>query len=251
MHMLLTSLSATIYQSQIPILQYGQRHVDQMSIMHLRYVITGEVTPWIDNLITYITDPLNNEDPEPHSKSYNAGGTELPEQEQVRKTSKRRKTQHIVQKTSPPTIPTITTTRTHTISGTPCKKDHTSTHQHTKNNNTLSKPYQMETTHPPPKPYKSRPNRVQKALNMRKRKTPPLYPQHENRHQLESNKQIQSTIKHISVAQAPPCINMAFPAPSVMPHRNPPMNTPKYKQITLEHYKNWNRTHGTRTQKLT
>ncbi len=90
----------------------------------------------------------------------------------------------------------------------------------------------METTHPPPKPYKSRPNRVQKALNMRKRKTPPLYPQHENRHQLESNKQIQSTIKHISVAQAPPCINMAFPAPSVMPHRNPPMNTPKYKQIT-------------------
>jgi hypothetical protein len=179
--------------------------------------------------------PLNNEDPEPHSKSYNAGGTELPEQEQVRKTSKRRKTQHIVQKTSPPTIPTITTTRTHTISGTPCKKDHTSTHQHTKNNNTLSKPYQMETTHPPPKPYKSRPNRVQKALNMRKRKTPPLYPQHENRHQLESNKQIQSTIKHISVAQAPPCINMAFPAPSVMPHRNPPMNTPKYKQITLEH----------------
>ncbi len=58
MHMLLTSLSATIYQSQIPILQYGQRHVDQMSIMHLRYVITGEVTPWIGNLITYITDPL-------------------------------------------------------------------------------------------------------------------------------------------------------------------------------------------------
>ncbi len=44
---------------------------------------------------------LNNEDPEPNSKIYNAGGTELPEQELVRKTTKRRKTQYIVEITSP------------------------------------------------------------------------------------------------------------------------------------------------------
>jgi len=35
MHMLLTSLSA-IYQARVPILQYGQRHVDQMRRAHLR-----------------------------------------------------------------------------------------------------------------------------------------------------------------------------------------------------------------------
>ena len=74
MHMLLTSLSA-IYQGQIPILRYGQRRVDQMSRVHLRYVLTREITPCIDNLLAYTTDPLNNEDPEPHSKPYNARGT--------------------------------------------------------------------------------------------------------------------------------------------------------------------------------
>ena len=54
--------------------------------MHLRYVLVGEITPWIDNLMAYITDPLNNKDPEPHSNTYNAGGTKLPEQELARKT---------------------------------------------------------------------------------------------------------------------------------------------------------------------
>jgi hypothetical protein len=68
MHMLLTSLSA-IYKGQIPILQYGQRHVDQLSKMHLRYVLIREITPWMDNHIMYITDPLNNEDPELYSKT--------------------------------------------------------------------------------------------------------------------------------------------------------------------------------------
>jgi hypothetical protein len=66
MHMLLTSLAA-IYQGRIPILQYGQRHVDQMSRAHLRYVLTGEIPPWIDKLITYLSDSRNIEDPEPHS----------------------------------------------------------------------------------------------------------------------------------------------------------------------------------------
>ena len=76
--MLLTSLSA-IYQARVPILQYGQRHVDQMSRAHLRYVFTGEIAPWIDKYITYISDPYNTEDPEPYIKLYSAGGTEIPD----------------------------------------------------------------------------------------------------------------------------------------------------------------------------
>jgi len=79
MYMLLTSL-ATIYQGHVPILQYGQRHVDQLFRARLRYVLTGEIAPWIDKIITYISDPHNNEDPEPYIKSYSAGGIELPEQ---------------------------------------------------------------------------------------------------------------------------------------------------------------------------
>ena len=56
MHMLLTFLSA-IYKAQVPILQYGQRHVDQMPRAHLRYVLTGKIAPWIDKLLTYLSDP--------------------------------------------------------------------------------------------------------------------------------------------------------------------------------------------------
>jgi hypothetical protein len=165
----------------------------------------------------------------------------LPEQELVRKTSKRRKTQHIVQKTSP-THHTHQNndSNAHNIRNPMQELSHEypdldDPHQHTKSINTLSKPYPIETTHPSPKPYKLRPNRVQKAPNIRKRKKHPHYPQHENQHQLESYKQTQPTIIHSSVAQAPPRINMAFLAPSIMPHRNPHMNTSKYKQTTLEH----------------
>ena len=84
MHMLLTSLSA-LYHTRIPIIQYGQRHVDQMSRAHLRYILTGEIPPWIDKLITYLSDPHDTEDPEPHSKTYSAGGKEMPDQELVKK----------------------------------------------------------------------------------------------------------------------------------------------------------------------
>ena len=49
-------------------------------------------------------------------------------------------------------------------------------HQHTENIDTLSIPYPMEITHPPPKLYKLRPNRVPKTPNTRKRKTQPQYP---------------------------------------------------------------------------
>jgi hypothetical protein len=76
MHILLASLSA-IYQGNVPILQYSQRHADKLSRMHLRCVLTGEITPWIDRILTYISDPLHNEDPEPYSKHYSVGGLEL------------------------------------------------------------------------------------------------------------------------------------------------------------------------------
>ena len=76
MRVILTSLSA-IYQGHVPTLQYSQRNADQLSRMHLRYVLTGEMIPWIGKLITYLSDPLQNEDPESYSKHYSAGGTEL------------------------------------------------------------------------------------------------------------------------------------------------------------------------------
>jgi hypothetical protein len=57
MHMLLTSLSA-IYQANVPILQYSQRHADQLSRMHMRYVLTGEMTPWIEKTCHVPVRPL-------------------------------------------------------------------------------------------------------------------------------------------------------------------------------------------------
>jgi hypothetical protein len=78
MHMIPTSLS-TIYHGYVLILQYSQQHVVQLTRMHLRYVLTREMAPWIDRLITYLSDPLQNEDPKPYSKHYNTGGTELVE----------------------------------------------------------------------------------------------------------------------------------------------------------------------------
>ncbi len=45
--------------------------------MHLRYVLTGEATIWINKLTTYISYPIQNADPEHYSKHYSAGGTEL------------------------------------------------------------------------------------------------------------------------------------------------------------------------------
>ena len=116
--MLLTSLSA-IYQGHVPILQYGQRHVDQLSRAHLRYVLTGEIVPWVDKLITYIPDPLNNEDPEPHSKSYSAGGTEMPEQTLVKKIAKKGKHNKPKTKHHQHITPTTTRTRKHTHPKTP------------------------------------------------------------------------------------------------------------------------------------
>jgi len=72
LHMLLVSLSA-IYQCKISSIPYSQRNAYQLSRMHLRDVITGELTPWIDKLITYRRDPHKMEDSESHSKPYSAG----------------------------------------------------------------------------------------------------------------------------------------------------------------------------------
>jgi hypothetical protein len=113
MHMLLTSLT-TIYQVRVPNLQYGQGHVDQMSRAHLRYVLTGEIAPWIDKLITYLSDPHSTEDPEPHSRSYSAGGTEMPDKELVQKTTKRGKHNKPRKKHRQHTTHTNTMNRIHT-----------------------------------------------------------------------------------------------------------------------------------------
>jgi len=78
--------------------------------MHLRYVLTGKITPRVDNLITYITDSINNEDPEPRSETYSAGVIELPEQELAKNTSKRRKLNISYKRRQQSTIPTKTIT---------------------------------------------------------------------------------------------------------------------------------------------
>ena len=92
---------------------------------HLRYVLTGEIVLRIDKLITYISDPLDNEDPEPHNKSYSAGETEMLEQELVRKNKKGK---HNTQKTKhhQHTKHTEIISRIHTNPVTPCKNYHTS-----------------------------------------------------------------------------------------------------------------------------
>ena len=69
-----------------------QRHADHLSMMHTRYVIAREVTPWANKLIQYLTYPKKNEDSEPHSKQYNAKVTDIQNLEQNR--SKRPKTQN-------------------------------------------------------------------------------------------------------------------------------------------------------------
>ena len=90
---MLTSLSA-IYKGHVSILRYSQRHADQLSRMHLRYLLTWEMIPWIDKLITYLSNPLHNEDPEPYSKRYSAGGTELVHHNLEQNLTTRKKTQH-------------------------------------------------------------------------------------------------------------------------------------------------------------
>jgi hypothetical protein len=47
------------------------------AIQRRRYDLTGEMTPWIDRLITYITNPLRYEDTESYRKHSGVGGLEL------------------------------------------------------------------------------------------------------------------------------------------------------------------------------
>ena len=131
MHMILTSLSA-IYQGHVPILRYGQRHVDQLSRAHLRYALTGQLTHWIENHVTYISDPLKNEDPEPHSKSYSTGGTEMPEQELVQKQQKKEKKNTTNTPNTPKSRPKYTQTQSpqaRNITRTPRPRRSPPTHQ--------------------------------------------------------------------------------------------------------------------------
>ncbi len=76
MNMLLTSLAA-IYQGTIPILPYNHSHAHQLSRMHLRYVIIGELTHWTSQLIRYLSDPYTITDPGTPQDKYNAGGTTI------------------------------------------------------------------------------------------------------------------------------------------------------------------------------
>jgi hypothetical protein len=58
-----------IFAFLIPKLSYSQSHANQLSRMHLRYVIKGEITEWTEQLIQYITDPRNNIDSGNEAKS--------------------------------------------------------------------------------------------------------------------------------------------------------------------------------------
>jgi hypothetical protein len=72
--MLIVSLSA-IYQGVVSILPSSQRHDGQLSRMHLRYVIMGELTLQIDKILTHLSDHVNNADPEPFNEHCSARGT--------------------------------------------------------------------------------------------------------------------------------------------------------------------------------
>ena len=87
--------------------------------MHLPYVLTGEMTPCTNKLITYLSDPVHNEDPEPYSKKYSAGGADLAHHNLEQNLTKRQKTQHnlhVAHIMNPPTLttPNSTTLAEHT-----------------------------------------------------------------------------------------------------------------------------------------
>ncbi len=66
MHMLLVSLAA-VYQSTIPSTPFNQRHAHQLSRLHLRYIITRELTSWATQLLTFLTDPTHIRIPISHN----------------------------------------------------------------------------------------------------------------------------------------------------------------------------------------
>jgi hypothetical protein len=78
------------------------------------------MTPWIDKLITYLSDPLHSEDPEPYSKQYSAGGTEITHhnlEQNLTNGKIAKNNQHVAHTMNPPTLttPTSTTLAKHTI----------------------------------------------------------------------------------------------------------------------------------------
>jgi hypothetical protein len=76
MHMLLTSLEATLH-GRIPILSHNQQHANQLSRLHLYYIVTGEVTRWSIDLMKHLSDPTLHPDPESEPHQYSSGGTPI------------------------------------------------------------------------------------------------------------------------------------------------------------------------------
>jgi hypothetical protein len=195
-------------------------------------VVTGEIMPWIDKLLTYITDPVNNEDPEPYSegrepysKRHSAGGIEMTEHKLVNKNTKRQKTHHNQNfaHNMPTThaTPTTATLPSHTTNTRITKTQNPQIAQHTPN---TKHTYHLRSklTHKHNSPLRKRKQTTHKVYNL----NTPITTQKELTH---------TPIKRSSAAQAPPRINMAFPAPCTMPFK-PPTLPSKHHQSTIERF---------------
>ena len=137
LHMLLINL-ATIYQGAIPTLRHTQAHAHQLSKIHLRYTLTGELDANIPQIIQELscTDPTR---PWPHPPIHH---TKQPKR--LRKSNRKRPRQpnqtlshHPPTKTHKrnrePTIPTSPHPTKHTHTEPPSKrsKPHTNNHKYT------------------------------------------------------------------------------------------------------------------------
>ena len=80
-----------------------------MSRLHLRYIITGELTQETDQIIRYISNPSAHTAPDPIPHKYSAGGTELPHMDTSPIHIEQTAACHINNHTVSPTHPTKTT----------------------------------------------------------------------------------------------------------------------------------------------
>ncbi len=187
-------------------------------------------------MITYISNPLQNENPEPCSKHYNAGCKELADPNLEQNITKRAKT-----------ISTRHSDReTRQTPSKQCKMEAStiSPMESTVTNNTQTNDTQLHPlshTGGAAITYNLRSRRQpHHTIKTHRRKKEPISDEQVAHHAHHQPKPNHTPIKCSSAAQAPPRINMAFPTPcsmphrnptpDVKPHRNPPMNTFKYKQ---------------------
>jgi hypothetical protein len=185
------------------------------------------MTPWIDKLTMYLSDPLNSEDPEPYSKRYSAGGTELEYHNLEQNHSKRKKTQHnqhTAHTINPPTpiTPTTATPARHTTNTMKIDSGMNGTDQQTSSTNInkynlRSKKTQHQNTSP----------RKRKQTTQKDYKT--------NTQTIAQRDPTPKPNKRSSAEQAPPRINMAFPAPCTMPHKPPTLPATPH-QLTLDRF---------------